>query len=166
MSSKEEEAKETPRGGGNGELAAAMEQLAAEGVRALHARAEAEWGPVLRSACQTAAARALWAAAVRDPAAGVLAGERCLRGLHDKMMRDERAGAREVSGVMVAVRTLWFDARLQAAVASLGAGPLQVVLLGAGSASSSSATIHHASNAVHVPYRIILGIRRRQEDIS
>jgi len=68
-------------------------------VRALHARVEAEWGPVLQSACQTAAVRALWGRAVRDPAAGVLAGERYLRGLHDKMRRDERAGAREVHGV-------------------------------------------------------------------
>uniref|UniRef100_M8B5S1 Uncharacterized protein n=1 Tax=Aegilops tauschii TaxID=37682 RepID=M8B5S1_AEGTA len=78
MSSSEEE----KAAGANGEqrleegedegvLAAAMEQLAAEGVRALHARVEAEWDPVLQSACQTAAVRALWASAVRDPAAGV-----------------------------------------------------------------------------------------------
>uniref|UniRef100_A0ACD5X860 Uncharacterized protein n=1 Tax=Avena sativa TaxID=4498 RepID=A0ACD5X860_AVESA len=124
-----------PNGGvngeGEGELEAVMEQLAPEGVRALHARVEAEWGPVLQSACQTAAARALWASAVRDPAAGVLAGERHLRGLHDKMRRDERAGAREVPGVMIAVRTLWFDARIEAAVGALGGAP-QVVLLGAG----------------------------------
>ena len=144
MSSKEEEdvrvngdhPLETGGGGvngeGEGELEAVMEQLAPEGVRALHARVEAEWGPVLQSACQTAAARALWATAVRDPAAGVLAGERHLRGLHDKMRRDERAGAREVPGVMIAVRTLWFDARIEAAVGELGGDP-QVVLLGAGS---------------------------------
>jgi len=118
-------------GEGEGEFAAAMAQLAPEGVRALHARVEAEWGPVLQSACQTAAARALWGRAVRDPAAGVLAGERYLRGLHDKMRRDERAGAREVHGVMIAVRTLWFDARIEAAVAALGGDP-QVVILGAG----------------------------------
>ncbi|CAM0876498.1 unnamed protein product [Alopecurus aequalis] len=117
--------------GEHGELEAVMEQLAPEGVRALHARVEAEWGPVLQSACQTAAARALWATAVRDPAAGVLAGEKHLRGLHDKMRRDERAGAREVPGVMIAVRTLWFDARIEAAVSQLGGAP-QVVLLGAG----------------------------------
>jgi len=86
-------------GGGEGEFAAAMAQLAPEGVRALHARVEAEWGPVLQSACQTAAAQALWDRVVRDPAVGVLAGERYLRGLHDKMRRDERAGAREVHGV-------------------------------------------------------------------
>lgn len=118
-------------GEGEGELEAVMERLAPEGVRALHARMEAEWGPVLQSACQTAAARALWATAVRDPVAGVLAGERHLRGLHDKMRRDERAGAREVPGVMIAVRTLWFDARIEAALGSLGGAP-QVVLLGAG----------------------------------
>ena len=117
---------------GEGVLAAAMEQLAAEGVRALHARVEAEWDPVLQSACQTAAVRALWASAVRDPAAGVLAGERHLRGLHERMRRDERTGAREVHGVMIAVRTLWFDARIEAAVAGL-VGAAQVVLLGAGS---------------------------------
>uniref|UniRef100_J3LTA7 S-adenosyl-L-methionine-dependent methyltransferase n=1 Tax=Oryza brachyantha TaxID=4533 RepID=J3LTA7_ORYBR len=97
-------------GGGAGgeeesaEIAGVMEAAAAEGVRALHARVEAEWGPVLQSACQTAAARALWARAVRDPA---------------------------VHGVMIAVRTLWFDARVGAAVAQLG-GAAQVVLLGAG----------------------------------
>lgn len=119
------------RGEGEGEFAAAMAQLAPDGVRALHARVEAEWGPVLQSACQTAAARALWGRAVRDPAAGVLAGERYLRGLHDKMRRDEQAGAREVHGVMIAVRTLWFDARIEAAVAALGGDP-QVVILGAG----------------------------------
>lgn len=119
-------------GEGEGELAAVMAQLASEGVRALHARVEAEWGPVLQSACQTAAARALWARAVRDPAAGVLAGERFLRELHEKMRRDERAGAREVPGVMVAVRTLWFDSRIEAVVGVLG-GAAQVVLLGAGS---------------------------------
>jgi hypothetical protein len=117
---------------GEREFAAVMAQLAPEGVRALHARVEAEWGPVLQSACQTAAARALWARAVRDPAAAVLAGERYLRGLHEKMRRDERAGAREVHGVMIAVRTLWFDARIEAAVDELGGDP-QVVILGAGS---------------------------------
>lgn len=114
-----------------GEFAAAMAQLAPEGVRALHARVEAEWGPVLQSACQTAAARALWGRAVRDPAAGLLAGERYLRGLRDKMRRDEQAGASQVHGVMIAVRTLWFDARVEAAVAALGGDP-QVVILGAG----------------------------------
>ncbi|WVZ60745.1 hypothetical protein U9M48_010726, partial [Paspalum notatum var. saurae] len=108
-----------------------MAQLAPEGVRALHARVDAEWGPVLQSACQTAAARALWGRAVRDPAAAVLAGERYLRGLHEKMRRDERAGARETHGVMIAVRTLWFDARIDAAVQALGGDP-QVVILGAG----------------------------------
>ncbi|XP_052149667.1 uncharacterized protein LOC127768170 [Oryza glaberrima] len=102
-----------------------------EGVRALHARVEAEWGPVMQSACQTAAARALWGRAVRDPAAGVLAGGRFLAALRERMRRDEEAGAREVHGVMIAVRTLWFDARVEAAVASLG-GAAQVVLLGAG----------------------------------
>ncbi|RLN19679.1 hypothetical protein C2845_PM02G46380 [Panicum miliaceum] len=126
---------EEGRGGGGEEgereFAAVMAQLAPEGVRALHARVEAEWGPVLQSACQTAAARALWARAVRDPAAAVLAGERYLRGLHEKMRRDERAGAREVHGVMIAVRTLWFDARIEAAVDELGGDP-QVVILGAG----------------------------------
>jgi hypothetical protein len=116
---------------GEAEFAAVMAQLAPEGVRALHARVEAEWGPVLQSACQTAAVRALWGRAVRDPAAGVLAGERFLRGLREKMRRDERAAAREVHGVMIAVRTLWFDARIEAAVAALGGDP-QVVLLGAG----------------------------------
>lgn len=100
-----------------------------DGVRALHARVEAEWGPVMQSACQTAAARAC-GARVRDPAAGVLAGE--VPGGAPGADAARRGGrAREVHGVMIAVRTLWFDARVEAAVASLG-GPAQVVLLGAG----------------------------------
>ncbi|XP_066368870.1 tapetal oleosin GRP-16-like [Miscanthus floridulus] len=64
---------------------------------------------------------------VRPAAGGVLAGERYLRGLHDKMRRDESAGAREVHGVMIAIRTLWF---VEATVAALGGDP-QVVILGA-----------------------------------
>uniref|UniRef100_A0A0D9VZL3 S-adenosyl-L-methionine-dependent methyltransferase n=1 Tax=Leersia perrieri TaxID=77586 RepID=A0A0D9VZL3_9ORYZ len=110
-----------------------VEEEESEAVRAMHARVEAEWGPVLKSACQTAAARALWGRAVRDPAAAVLAGEGFMRRIRERMRRDEEAGARQVHGVMIAVRTLWFDARIEAAVAKLGAGgDAQVVLLGAG----------------------------------
>jgi hypothetical protein len=68
-----------------------MAQLAPEGVRALHARVEAEWGRMPQSACQTAAARALWGRAVRDPAAGgVLAGERYLGAARQDAARRER----------------------------------------------------------------------------
>lgn len=106
--------------------------LAAEKVRALHEGIQSEWGSLLLSACQTAAGRALWKQVVRDPLAEVLAGESYLRSLHDKIRGDQLKRAREVSGVIIAVRTLWFDSRLENAVGSFAGGEAQVVLLGAG----------------------------------
>ncbi|XP_074558405.1 uncharacterized protein LOC141814357 [Curcuma longa] len=106
--------------------------LTSDAVRSLHATIEQEWDCVRRSACQTAAGRALWSHAVHDPIAAVLAGERYLRSLYEKMRQDKLNNAREISGVMLAVRTLWFDSRLEAAIDSFATRPAQVVLLGAG----------------------------------
>ncbi|CAN6450585.1 unnamed protein product [Victoria cruziana] len=111
------------------------EVLSSEGVKRLHASIEEEWDSVERTACQTAASRALWKHVIRDPLAEILAGEKQLRILHGKVMADRLNNAREIAGVMLAVRTLWFDCKLEAAVESLrslGEAETQVVLLGAG----------------------------------
>ncbi|PKA65989.1 hypothetical protein AXF42_Ash010398 [Apostasia shenzhenica] len=107
------------------------EQLMAEKIRTLHATIDGEWGALPRTACQTAAGRALWNHVIHDPMAHVLAGESFLKTLHEKMKKDKLNNAREVSGVILAVRTLWFDSKIEAAVSFFGNGA-QVVLLGAG----------------------------------
>ncbi|XP_057975690.1 uncharacterized protein LOC131163019 [Malania oleifera] len=101
-------------------------------ARELHAAIENEWDSLQRSACQTAAGRALWKHVIHDPLAGLLAGETYLRSLHEKIKKDRLNNAREVSGVILAVRTLWFDTKLEAALKSFNGGETQVVLLGAG----------------------------------
>uniref|UniRef100_A0A5B6ZZ33 Uncharacterized protein n=1 Tax=Davidia involucrata TaxID=16924 RepID=A0A5B6ZZ33_DAVIN len=101
-------------------------------VRELHAAIENEWDTLRRSACQTAAGRALWKHVVHDPLAELLAGETYLRSLYDKIKTDRLNNAREVSGVILAVRTLWFDSKLEAALNSFDGGEAQVVFLGAG----------------------------------
>lgn len=103
-----------------------------DAVRAIHRTIDREWGSLQLSARQTAAARALWGHVVNDPLADVLAGEQLLRGLYEKMRKDRISNAKEVSGVMLAIRTLWFDARLEAAIEAFGGGHVQLVLLGAG----------------------------------
>ncbi|KAK1274835.1 hypothetical protein QJS04_geneDACA003718 [Acorus gramineus] len=104
-----------------------------ETVRAMHETIDTEWDSLRRSACQTAAGRALWKHVVKDPVAEVLAGASYLRSLHEKMRRDHINNAREVSGVILAVRTLWFDSKIEAAIGSFGGDKgSQVVLLGAG----------------------------------
>ncbi|XP_077223893.1 leucine carboxyl methyltransferase [Tasmannia lanceolata] len=108
------------------------ELLVSDGVRALHATIDHEWDPLQRTACQTAAGRALWKHVIHDPVAEILAGETYLRNLYDKMREDQIKKAREVSGVILAVRTLWFDSKLEAALASFHGREAQVVLLGAG----------------------------------
>lgn len=112
------------------------EMLKSETVGSLHAIIDHKWESIPRSACQTAAGRALWNHVIHDPVAGVLAGESFLRSLYEKMRKDWLNNAREVSGVILAVRTLWFDARLEAAINSFASvdhdGGAQVVLLGAG----------------------------------
>ena len=108
------------------------ELLKSATVRSLHANIDHEWDPLQRSACQTAAGRALWNHVIHDPVAEVLAGESFLRNLYEKMRKDQLSNAREVSGVILAVRTLWFDSRIEAAINSFEGGTAQVVLLGAG----------------------------------
>ncbi|KAF5747114.1 hypothetical protein HS088_TW06G01295 [Tripterygium wilfordii] len=103
-----------------------------EKVRELHATIENEWDSLQRSACQTAAGRALWKHVTNDPVADLLAGETYLRSLYEKMTNDRINKAREVSGVILAVRTLWFDSKIQDALNSFSGGGVQVVLLGAG----------------------------------
>ncbi|KAJ3670066.1 hypothetical protein LUZ60_010390 [Juncus effusus] len=101
-------------------------------VREIHATIDTEWDPVLQSSRQTAAGRALWSHVINDPLADIFAGEKLLRGLYEKMRRDRLKNAKEVSGVMMAIRTLWFDTRLEAAIEALGCTGIQIVLLGAG----------------------------------
>lgn len=70
---------------------------------------------------------------IHDPLAEVFAGDLFLRGLQEKVRRDQDKEARETAGVMMAVRTLWFDARLADALARFDSSTdHQVVLLGAG----------------------------------
>ncbi|KAK4794623.1 hypothetical protein SAY86_012617 [Trapa natans] len=108
------------------------ELLLTDAIRELHSVIENQWDPLRLSACQTAAGRALWKHAVNDPLAGVLAGETYLRRLHEKMKNDHLNNAREVSGVILAVRTLWFDSKIEAAISSFRKRETQVVMLGAG----------------------------------
>lgn len=100
-------------------------------VQEIHATIQNEWDSLRRSACQTAAGRALWKHVVHDPFAGLLAGESYLKNLHEKIKHDRLNNAREISGVILAVRTLWFDSKIEAALSSFN-GEGQVVLLGAG----------------------------------
>jgi hypothetical protein len=102
-------------------------------IRELHRTLDPQRDVVERSACQTAAGRALWNHVIHDPLAEVLAGDSFLSSLQEKMKKDWQSNAREVPGVMLAVRTLWFDSRLSQALNRFPpyCTP-QVVLLGAG----------------------------------
>ncbi|OAY22796.1 putative S-adenosyl-L-methionine-dependent methyltransferase MAB_0213c [Manihot esculenta] len=102
-----------------------------ETVQELHTTIQSEWDSLRQSACQTAAGRALWRHVIQDPLADLLAGETYLRNFHEKIKNDCLKNAREISGVLLAVRTLWFDSKLEAALNSFN-GEAQVVLLGAG----------------------------------
>lgn len=101
-------------------------------VREIHATIDSEWDSLRRSACQTAAGRALWKHLIHDPLADLLAGETYLRNIHEKIKKDYLNNAREISGVILAVRTLWFDSQIEAALGSFNDRNAQVVLLGAG----------------------------------
>ncbi|GMP81342.1 hypothetical protein CsSME_00036090 [Camellia sinensis var. sinensis] len=101
-------------------------------VQQIHASIENEWDSLRQSACQTAAGRALWNHVVHDPLAELFAGETYLRSLYGKIKKDRLTNAREVSGVILAVRTMWFDSKIEAALNSFYGGAAQVVLLGAG----------------------------------
>lgn len=104
-------------------------------VKALHAAIDSDWDTLRRSACQTAAGRALWKHVIRDELAEILAGETYLKSIYEKIKKDMLKNAREVSGVLLAVRTLWFDSKLEAALKSFSGEGAQVVLLGAGKIS-------------------------------
>ncbi|KAF6136267.1 hypothetical protein GIB67_042752 [Kingdonia uniflora] len=106
--------------------------LLSDKVRELHASIEEEWDSLQRSACQTAAGRALWKHLIHDPVADVLAGEKYLTSFYEKIKKDRLNNAREISGVILAVRTLWFDSHIEAALNSFDGEETQVVLLGAG----------------------------------
>lgn len=106
--------------------------LFSDKVQQLHGEIENGWNILQQSACQTAAGRALWKHVTHDPLAELLAGETYLRSFYEKIKKDCLNNAREVSGVILAVRTLWFDSKLEAAVASFDAEDAQIVLLGAG----------------------------------
>lgn len=101
-------------------------------IQEIHRAIQNDWDTTRQSACQTAAGRALWKHAVHDPLAELLAGETSLRTAHEKIKKDRLNNAREVSGVILAVRTLWFDSKIEAALNSFGGGAAQIVLLGAG----------------------------------
>lgn len=117
-----------------------------EKMRQLHSLLDREEDPRERTARQTAAGRALWNHVIHDPLARFLAGESHLRKLQGKMEEAAKESkARGTAGVMLAVRTLWFDGKIEAALRqwrkedSEGTGrshtcgvPPQVVLLGAG----------------------------------
>ncbi|KAH6796247.1 hypothetical protein C2S51_037233 [Perilla frutescens var. frutescens] len=108
------------------------ELLSSDPLRALHANIESDWDFMRRSACQTAAGRALWKQVVHDPLAELFAGETFLKTIYEKIKKDRLNNAREISGVILAVRTLWFDSKIEAALSSSDGGGAQVVLLGAG----------------------------------
>nr|DAD40726.1 TPA_asm: hypothetical protein HUJ06_015049 [Nelumbo nucifera] len=133
--------------------------LLTDTVKALHASIENEWDSLQRSACQTAAGRALWNHVIQDPLAGVLAGETYLRSLHEKMRKDRLSNAREVSGVILAVRTLWFDSKLESTLNSFN-GEAQVVLLGAGmDARAYRLTCLKESNVFEVDFPKLLQVK-------
>ncbi|XP_024373530.1 uncharacterized protein [Physcomitrium patens] len=109
-------------------------QCQLKAIRRLHKSLDPERDYLERSACQTAAGRALWNHVIHDPLAEVFAGDVFLRGLQEKVRRDQDKNARETAGVMMAVRTLWFDTRLAEALSQFdsSSSEYQVVLLGAG----------------------------------
>lgn len=108
------------------------EVLFRDTIKELHMKIESEWDPLQQSACQTAAGRALWKHVTHDLFAEVLAGETYLRSFYEKIKKDRSNNAREVSGVILAVRSLWFDSKLEAAISSFNGAAAQVVVVGAG----------------------------------
>ncbi|XP_009594153.1 uncharacterized protein [Nicotiana tomentosiformis] len=108
------------------------DSLYTQTIREIHSKIEQNWDSLRQSARQTAAGRALWKHVINDPLAELLAGETYLKKLYEKIKKDILNSAREVSGVIIAVRTLWFDKRIEAALNSFDGGGAQVVILGAG----------------------------------
>jgi O-methyltransferase involved in polyketide biosynthesis len=66
---------------------------------------------------------------IHDPPAALLAGETYLRNLHEKMRKEQTNNAHQTSGVILAVRMLTFDSRLDLKSPS---GKEIQILLGAG----------------------------------
>lgn len=114
------------------------ELLSSDTLVGLHATIKSDWDFLRRSACQTAAGRALWKQVIHDPLAELFAGETFLKTIYEKIKKDRLNNAREISGVILAVRTLWFDSKLEAALSSHDGGGAQVVLLGAGKSQCSN----------------------------
>ncbi|XP_049390029.1 uncharacterized protein LOC125854497 [Solanum stenotomum] len=108
------------------------DSLYTETIREVHSAVEHDWDSLRQSACQTAAGRALWKHVIHDPLAELLAGETYLKKLYEKIKKDILNNAKEISGVIIAVRTLWFDKGIEAALTSFDGGGAQVVILGAG----------------------------------
>ncbi|XP_027355106.1 uncharacterized protein LOC113865006 isoform X2 [Abrus precatorius] len=131
------------------------ELLTSGAVREIHATIEKEWDFLQRSACQTAAGRALWKHVVHDPLADLLAGETYLRNLHEKIIKDRLNNAREISGVILAVRTLWVDSRLQDALNSPYGREAQVVLLGADVLEVKTTILQAAKDSAYDPQLIM-----------
>lgn len=107
-----------------------------EEIRHLHSLFDIQEDPRERTARQTAAGRALWNHVIHDPLANIMAGESHLKNLQVKIEKTREIKSRETAGVMLAVRTLWFDFRLEAALRcwkDMASGVhRQVVILGAG----------------------------------
>ncbi|CAN8287634.1 unnamed protein product [Cochlearia groenlandica] len=134
--------------------------LHSQGVKKLHMSIQTEWDYLQKSACQTAAGRALWKHVINDPLAHLFAGETHLRNLHIKIQKDLVNNAREISGVILAVRTLWFDTRIQAALDSFNTDAAQVVLLGAGmDARSYRLNCLNKSNVFEVDFADVLQVK-------
>ncbi|KAL5704617.1 hypothetical protein ACHQM5_023016 [Ranunculus cassubicifolius] len=138
------------------------ELLLSEKVKALHNSIDSEWDSLQLSACQTAAGRALWRHMIHDPVADILAGEKYLRSLHEKIKKDKLCNAREISGVILAVRTLWFDSEIKSALTSFDNGEeTQVVLLGAGmDARAYRLSCLKDSNVFEVDFPKLLQVKR------
>lgn len=108
------------------------ELLMSEIVRSLHATMDHEWDPLQLSACQISEGRVLWNDMIHDPVTKILAGERFLRRPYEKMRKYQLSNAREVSGMVLAAWTLWFDSRIEAVINSFEDWRAEVVLLSAG----------------------------------
>ncbi|GFS46494.1 leucine carboxyl methyltransferase [Actinidia rufa] len=74
----------------------------------------------------------MWKHAVYDPLTELLAGEAYLRGFYEKIKKHRLNNAPEVSGVILVVWTMWFNAKIEAALDSFYGGGTQVVLLSEG----------------------------------
>ncbi|KAK6131197.1 hypothetical protein DH2020_035058 [Rehmannia glutinosa] len=77
------------------------ELLSSETLKALHAVIERDWDLLQRSACQTAAGRALWKQVINDPLAELFAGETYLKAIYEKIKKDRLNNAKEFLGYLL-----------------------------------------------------------------